>query len=73
MAKNYMKLSKIPKAYNDANLNSQLPLKVSSSLPSDRKVSPERLAAPKYPTSINEASPEDRFKRLAQILRSKKR
>lgn len=78
MASNPMKLSgfkKIPKAFNDKNLNSSLPLKVSSSLPSDRLTSPSVLAAPKSPTSIDEGqlSPRaKRFRRLAGILGNKK-
>lgn len=68
MARNPMKL---PKAFNDANLNSTVPLKFSGSLPSDREVSPAKLAAPKSPTSINDGdlSPRaKRFRRLAGIL-----
>ncbi len=78
VARNFMKLSglkKLPKAYNDANLNSTLPLKVSSSLPSDRLTSPATLAAPKSPTSIDENSLSPRakrFRRLAGILGAKK-
>lgn len=81
MARNPMKLpglpglKKIPKAYNDANLNSTVPLKVTSSLPSDRFTSPATLAAPKQPTSIDDGtlSPRaQRFRRLAGILGPKK-
>lgn len=68
MAKNYMKLPKMPKAFNDNNLNSQLPLKVTSSLPSDRLASPAKLAAPKAPTSIDNTDKKARFRRLAGIL-----
>lgn len=81
MARNPMKLpslpglKKLPKALNDANLNSSVPLKVSNSLPSDRLVSPASLAAPKSPTSIDEGSLSpraQRFRRLAGILGPKK-
>ncbi len=81
MARNPMKLPKlpgvpkIPKAYNDANLNSSVPLKLSSSFPTDRLKSPAALAAPKIPTSIDEGalSPRaQRFRRLAGILGAKK-
>lgn len=66
---------KVPKAFNDANLNSALPLNTSSSLPSDRLANPASLAAPKSPTSIdqNSLSPRaQRFRRLAGILGPKK-
>lgn len=75
MARDPMKLPKIPKAYNDKNLNSSVPLKVSSSLPSDRGVSAATLAAPKSPTSIDQGanSPRaKRFRRLAGLISSKK-
>lgn len=70
-----MKFKKIPKAFNDANLNSTVPLKISNSLPSDRELSPAKLAAPKAPTSIDQSqlSPRaKRFRRLAGILGPKK-
>lgn len=78
MARNPMKLPglpKMPKAYNDANLNSSVQLNVSPSLPSDRLASPASLAAPKSPTSIDQGqlSPRaQRFRRLAGILGPKK-
>lgn len=75
MARNPFPKPKIPKAFNDANLNSALPLNTSSSLPSDRLASPASLAAPKAPTSINQGalSPRAaRFRRLAGILGPKK-
>lgn len=81
MARNPMKLQglpslkKMPKALNDANLNSTLPLKTSSSLPSDRLASPASLSAPKSPTSIDQDSLSPRaqkFRRLAGILGAKK-
>lgn len=75
MAYNPMKFKKIPKAFNDANLNSTVPLKISNSLPSDRAVSPAALAAPKAPTSIDEGQLSDRakrFRRLAGLLGPKK-
>lgn len=65
---------KIPKAFNDANLNSTVPLKTQSSFPSQRLASPESLAAPKSPTSINQQSLSPRaqkFRRLAGILGKK--
>lgn len=72
---NPFKMKKIPKAFNDNNLNSALPLNISSSLPSDREVSPAKLAAPKSPTSIDVTSLSPRaqkFRRLAGILGKKK-
>jgi hypothetical protein len=78
MARNPMKLPgmpKVPKPYNDPNLNSALPLSVPSTLPSDRLASPASLAAPKSPTSINQTSLSpraQRFRRLAGILGAKK-
>lgn len=86
MARNPMKLpglpglKKLPKEYTDANLNGQLPLKISSSLPSDRLTSPATLAAPKAPAMIpnpnaaeSQLSPRAaRFRRLAGILGPKK-
>lgn len=72
MARNPMK---IPKAFNDKNLNSTVPLKISSSLPSDREVSAASLASPKSPTSIDDGQSSlraKRFRRLAGILGSKK-
>lgn len=75
MARDMMKLPKIPKAFNDKNLNSSVPLKVSSSLPSDRGVSAATLAAPKSPTSIDDGSTSSRakrFRRLAGIISPKK-
>lgn len=81
MARNPMKLpglpglKKMPKALNDANLNSTVPLKISNSLPSDRLSSPASLAAPKSPTTMDQDSLSPRaqkFRRLAGILGAKK-
>lgn len=86
MAKNSMKLpglpgmKKLPQEYTDANLNGQLPLKVTSSLPSDRLASPAKLASPKQPAVLpnpnaaeSQLSPRAaRFRRLAGILGNKK-
>ena len=79
MARNPMKLPglpKIPKAFNDANLNSSVPLKSGPPpMSTDRLASPASLAAPKSPTSIDEGqlSPRaKRFRRLAGILGHKK-
>lgn len=65
---------KIPKAFNDANLNSTVPLKTPSSFPSQRLASPASLAAPKAPTTMDEQSLSpraQRFRRLAGILGNK--
>ncbi len=82
MARNPMKLpglpglKKMPKAYNDANLNSTVPMPGSPPpMHTDRLASAESLSAPKSPTSINEGqlSPRAaRFRRLAGILGPKK-
>lgn len=75
MARNPFKLP-IPKAYNDPNLNSALPMpSAPGSLPSDRAISPASLAAPKSPTSIDQGSLSPRaarFRRLAGILGPRK-
>jgi hypothetical protein len=72
-------LKKLPKEYNDANLNGQLPLKTSMSLPSTRLTPPSVLAAPKQPTMLGgtdkdpNASPKQRtFRKLAGLLGPKK-
>ena len=78
MARNPMKLPglpKVPKTLNDNNLNSVLPLKTPSTLPSDRLASPSSLASPRSPTSIDQTSLSpraQRFRRLAGILGVKK-
>ncbi len=82
MASNPMKLpglpglKKLPKAYNDANLNSTVPMPgAPPPMSTDRLASPASLAAPKSPTSIDEGSLSpraQRFRRLAGILGPKK-
>jgi hypothetical protein len=69
-------LKKLPKAYNDQNLNSAVPMPANPpAMSTDRLASPAALAAPKAPTSINETqlSPRaQKFRRLAGILGPKK-
>ncbi len=69
-------LKKMPKAYNDANLNSTVPMPGNPApMSTDRLRSPEQLAAPKAPTSIDQDSLSPRakrFRRLAGILGPKK-
>jgi hypothetical protein len=82
MARNPMKLpglpglQKLPKALNDKNLNSTIPMPgAPPPMSTDRLASPATLAAPKQPTSIDESalSPRaQRFRRLAGILGPKK-
>jgi hypothetical protein len=78
MARNPMKLGglpKMPKAFNDANLNSSLSMPSSPApMSTDRLASPASLAAPQAPTSIDESSLSpraQRFRRLAGILGKK--
>ncbi len=79
MASNPMKFPgfrKMPKAYNDANLNSTVPMPANPApMSTDRLASPASLASPKSPTSMNEGqlSPRAaRFRRLAGLLGPKK-
>ena len=82
MARNPMKLQglpglqKMPKALNDANLNSTVPMpSLPKPMSTDRLANPASLAAPKSPTSIdqNALSPRaQKFRRLAGILGPKK-
>lgn len=90
MARNPFKTPGLPKVnddpwagkeYSDQNLMASVPLKTSSSLPSDLEVSPKTLATPKSPAIPGITRPErnlnpelrrERFRKLAGILGSKK-
>lgn len=78
MAKNPFALpgmKKLPKEYTDKNINAPMPLRISSSLPSDRLTSPTSLASPKSPAIPGQPEISERakrFRRLAGILGPKK-
>lgn len=73
-------LKKLPKEYNDANLNGQLSMPANPpAMSTDRLASPARLAAPKQPTMLGgtdedpNASPKQRtFRKLAGLIGPKK-
>ena len=73
-------LKKLPKEYNDANLNGSLSMPPNPpAMSTDRLASPAKMAAPKQPTMLGgtdqdpNASPKQRmFRKLAGLIGPKK-